>query len=133
MSQGRQLGDSERAAVLEVREAVWRAWFAGDYDRLEKLVPADLITIEPGSDTFGTRASNVDGSRRSAASGTKLTRLAFPRTEFQAYGQTVILYTTYELDLTTGGKTRTERGAATEIFVRQRDGWVNTGWQLAPR
>lgn len=53
--------------------------------------------------------------------------------EFQAYGQTVILYTTYELDLTTGGKTRTERGAATEICVRQRDGWVNTGWQLAPR
>jgi Domain of unknown function (DUF4440) len=133
MSQGRQLGDSERAEVLEAREAVWRAWFAGDIDRLEKLVPAELITIEPGADTFGTRASNVDGSRRSAASGRKLTRLVFPRTEFQVYGQTVILYTTYELDLTTGGKTRTERGAATEIFVRQHDRWVNTGWQLAPR
>jgi ketosteroid isomerase-like protein len=132
MSQRRQLGDSDRTAVLEAREAVWRAWFAGDIDRLEKLVPAELITIEPGSDTFGTRASNVEGSRRSAASGTKLTRLAFPRTEFQAYGHTVILYTTYELDLTTGGKTRTERGAATEIFVRHGDGWVNTGWQLAP-
>jgi len=37
------------------------------------------------------------------------------------------------MDLVTGGSTKTERGAATEVFVQQPDGrWVNTGWQLAP-
>jgi hypothetical protein len=132
MSQLRQLGDAERAEVLAAREAVWRAWFAGDTVRLTKLVPPELITLDD-SDEFGSRASNLDGSRGFAASGGTLTRLVFPRTEFQAYGRTVILYTTYEMDLTHGGKTRTDRGVATEVFVRQNGQWVNTGWQLARR
>ena len=100
--------------------------------RLTKLVPPELITLED-SDEFGSRASTIEGSRRFAASGGKLTRLVFPRTEFQSYGQTVILYTTYEMDVTTGGKTHTDRGVATEVFVRQNGQWMNTGWQLARR
>lgn len=131
-SQYHPLGAADRAKLLEAREAVWRAWFAGDTAALSKLVPPELITIDPGSDTFGTQASNLDGARGFAASGGKLARLVFPRTELQAYGNTVILYTTYEMDLVTGGKTSTERGAATEIFVRQGGRWINTGWQLAP-
>jgi hypothetical protein len=132
MNAPRQLGDDERKTLFEAREAVWRAWFAGDTGALRTLLPPELITIEQGSGTFGTFTSNVDASRRFAASGGKLTRLVFPRTEIQAYGATAILYTTYELDRVSNGATTTERGAATEIFV-QRDGrWVNTGWQLAP-
>ena len=127
-----RLSDADRAALFAARDAVWHAWFAGDTAALLKLVPPELITIDPGSDTFGTRASNLDGSRGFAASGGKLARLVFPRTELQAYGNTVILYTTYEMDLVTGGKTSTERGVATEIFVRQDGRWLNTGWQLAP-
>jgi ketosteroid isomerase-like protein len=132
MSQPRRLGNAERAELLVAREAVWRAWFAGDTDRLATLVPPELITLDD-SDEFGSRASTIDGSRRFAASGGTLTRLVFPRTEVQAYGQTVILYTTYEMDVTNGGKTRTDRGVATEVFVRQNGQWVNTGWQLARR
>ena len=132
MSRTGRLGNEDRTALLKAREAVWRAWFAGDTATLSSLVPPELITIDPGSDKFGSLASNLDGSRGFAASGGKLARLVFPRTEFQVYGNTVILYTTYEMDLVTGGKTQTERGAATEIFVRQGDRWINTGWQLAP-
>jgi hypothetical protein len=127
-----RLDDKERAHLLAAREAVWRAWFAGDGAALSKLVPPELITIDPGSDTFGTRMTNIENSRGFAASGGKLARLVFPRTEIQAYGNTAILYTTYEMDLVTGGKTSTERGSATEIFVDQDGRWVNTGWQLAP-
>ena len=130
-SQLRQLDDGERKALLTAREAVWRAWFAGDTNALGKLVPPELITLDPGSDTFGTRASNLEGSRGFAASGGKLARLVFPRTELQAYGSTVILYTTYEMDLVADGKTTTQRGVATEVFVNQNGEWVNTGWQLA--
>ena len=131
MSRPRQVGEAERKEILAAREAVWRAWFAGDAAALTKLVPPELVTIDPGG-TFGTLASNLDGSRGFAASGGKLARLVFPRTEFQAYGNTVVLYTTYEMDLVTGGEKRTERGAATEVFVQQDGRWVNTGWQLAP-
>ena len=131
-SQFHRLGKKERDELLAAREAVWRAWFAGDEASLSKLVPAELVTIDPGSDKFGTRASNLEGSRGFAASGGKLARLVFPQTEIQAYGNTAILYTTYEMDLVMGGKTTTERGAATEIFVQHDGGWVNAGWQLAP-
>jgi ketosteroid isomerase-like protein len=132
MTQLRALDGDDRKALLSAREAVWRAWFAGDTAALSALVPPELVTIEPESGAFGTLASTVEGSRRFAASGGKLARLVFPRTEIQAYGATAILYTTYELDLVADGKTTTQRGAATEVFV-QRDGrWINTGWQLAP-
>jgi ketosteroid isomerase-like protein len=130
-SESRELDEGERKAVLTAREAVWRAWFAGDTDALTKLLPPELVTVESRGD-FGTLASNLEGARGFAGSGGKLTRLEFPRTEFQAYGNTVILYTTYEMDLQAGGKTNTQRGVATEVFVERDGHWLNTGWQLAP-
>ena len=131
MSQFRPLTHEERAPLLAAREAVWRAWYAGDTAALQKLVPAELITLGSGADAFGTRTSVLQWSKRFAATGVKLTRLAFPRTELQAYGSTVILYTSYELDLERGGRTRTERGVATEVFVMREGRWLNTGWQIA--
>ena len=131
MSRRQGLSDSDKKALFVAREAVWRAWFAGDTAALSKLVPPELITIDPGSDTFGTHTSNLAGSRGFAGSGGKLLRLVFPRTEIQAYGNTVILYTTYEMELHAGGKPTTERGVATEVFVRRDGEWINTGWQLA--
>jgi len=128
-----ELGDEERTALLAARDAVWRAWFAGDTTALAALVPPELVTIESSANMFGTHDSTLAGSRGFAASGAKLTRLVFPRTEFQAYGNTAILYTTYEMDIRSdAGPARTVRGAATEVFVQQNGRWLNTGWQLAP-
>ena len=128
------LGEDEKKDLLAVREAVWRDWFAGNTGGLGRVLAPELITIEHGSGSFGSLKSNLDASRGFAASGGKLTRLVFPRTEFQAYGATVILYTTFEMDLVgADGKSQTEQGAATEVFVRQPGGgWSHTGWQLAP-
>jgi hypothetical protein len=131
-SQRRQLDESERAELMKAREAVWRGWFAGDEAALRKLLPPELITIEPGSEKFGSFTSTMEGSRGFAAGGGKLTRLAFPTTEIQVYGNTAILYTSFEMDLATGGHTQTERGMATEVFVFRNGQWLNTGWQLAP-
>jgi len=133
MSQYRRLGDDERKSLLTARAAVWHAWFAGDQKALTKLLPPELVTISPDpARPIGTRDSELAGSREFAAAGGKLTRLAFPTTEIQAYGNTAVIYTSYEMTLQSGGDTRTERGMATEVFV-QRDGqWLNTGWQLAP-
>lgn len=132
IAQPQRLSEDDRTALLKVREAVWRAWFAGDTAALTSLLASELITIDSGSTDFGTLASNLAGARGFAASGGKLTRLVFPRTEFQAYGATAILYTTYELDLLADGKTTTRRGTATEMFVRREGKWMHTGWQLAP-
>ena len=132
MSRPRRLGDEDRAAVLAVRESVWRNWFGGDTESLRRVLPPELITLESRRE-FGTLESTLAESRAFAESGATLVRLAFPRTDFQVYGATVILYTSYDMDLAAGGVTRTERGVATEVFVRQADGsWLHTGWQLAP-
>jgi hypothetical protein len=130
-SQRRMLDPRERTALLEARAGVWHAWFGGDQAMLTKLLPPELITIEPGSTTFGTLTSTLDGARGFAAGGGTLTRLAFPSTEIQVYGNTAILYTSYEMDLITSGQTRTDRGMATEVFVLSDGRWLNTGWQLA--
>jgi ketosteroid isomerase-like protein len=131
MSQRRLLGTDERASLMRAREAVWRAFFAGDRAALMSLLPPELITIEPNSAAFGTRTSTLEGSRSFAAAGGKLTRLVFPSTEIQVYGNTAILYTSYEMDLQSGGQTRRESGMATEVFVHKDGQWLNTGWQLA--
>jgi len=34
--------------LLQVREAVWRAWFAGDVTSLKELVPVETIVISGG-------------------------------------------------------------------------------------
>ena len=132
MSEFRPLDDESKKALLTAREAVWRAWYAGDTAALRKLLPPELITLGPGENGWGVRDWIVDASADYVKRGGKLTRLEFPRTEIQAYGNTAIIYTSYQLDLNEGGKPRTERGKATEIFVRQGDQWLNTGWQLAP-
>jgi hypothetical protein len=131
-SELRPLGGNERKELLAAREAVWRAWFSGDTKQLTSMLPPELITIEESGD-FGKLDTNLKGSREFASRGGKLTRIAFPTTEIQAYGSTAILYTTYEADVLADGKTNTMRGAATEVFVRRNGKWMNTGWQLAPR
>jgi hypothetical protein len=131
MSERRLLDGEERAALMKAREAVWRAWFAGDRDALVTLLPPELITIE-SSGSLGTLESTITASRGFAASGGTLVRLAFPTTEIQVYGNTAILYTSYEMDLRSGGQTHGERGMATEVFVWKNGHWLNTGWQLAP-
>lgn len=131
MSASRRLGEDERASLMAAREAVWRAWFAGHQARLTQLLPPELITIEPDG-KLGTLESTLAGSRGFAASGGKLTRLEFPSTEIQVYGNTAILYTSYVMDLQNGGQSHTERGMATEVFLQRDGNWLNTGWQLAP-
>jgi hypothetical protein len=74
----------------------------------------------------------VNASLGFAKSGGKLRSLMFPRTEFQAYCNTVIIYTTFALETEHNGKVEKEAGKAIEIFVRRGGDWLNTGWQLAP-
>jgi hypothetical protein len=110
---------------------VWRAWYGGDQAALMKLLPPELITLGDGND-FGTRDPIVNASLAFAKSGGRLRSLAFPRTDFQAYGNTAILYTTYALETERDGKVQKEAGKATEVFVHRGGQWLNTGWQLAP-
>lgn len=132
MSELRTLNEAARKSLLTAREAVWRAWYGGDTKALEALLPPELVTLGPGESGWGVRDGIIAASARFANNGGKLTRLEFPRTEIQVYGNTAIIYTSYLLDVAEDGKTRTEKGKATEVFVHRDGQWVNSGWQLAP-
>ena len=130
MQQPQPLSDALRQSLLTAREAVWRAFFANDHAALEKLIPEDLITIEPEGGNFGNRAAVLAGAAQMAQSGTKLTRLEFPKTEIQLYGNSAIIYSTYLYELEKDGRRTPFSGRVTEIFVFRKGQWVNPGWHM---
>jgi hypothetical protein len=130
MSQPRTITPEIRERILAAREAVWKAWFANDRALLDKLIPEEAIAIDSGEESWSNRAAILDGAKRFAESGGKLVRLEFPKTEIQAYGNTVIIYTTYVFETEVNGKRTTQSGRGTEMFVRRGDDLVNVGWHL---
>jgi ketosteroid isomerase-like protein len=131
MAAPRQLGDQMKKRLLDAREAVWRAYFAGDRATLEKLIPDETIAIDPGGDpNWSGRKQILDGAVEFAKSGGKLVKLEFPRTEIQTYGMTAVVYSTYSYELEAGGKRTTNTGRVTEVFVLRNGQWVNPGWHM---
>ena len=130
MSQPRNVTPDIRERILAKREAVWRAWFANDRATLEKMIPAEAIAINDGEETWSDRAAIFASAKAFADGGGKLVRLEFPKTEIQAYGNTVLIYTTYVYEVEMNGKRSTSSGRGTEMFVRRGDELVNVGWHL---
>ena len=126
----RTLSDNEKKHLLDAREAVWRAYFAGDRAALEKLLPEELVTIEAFGGEWGNRQAVLESSARFAADGGKLVRLEFPKTEIQAYGYTAIVYSTYAYEIEQGGKRSANSGRVTEVFVYRNGAWVNPSWHM---
>lgn len=117
-----------RRELLQAREAVWRAWFANDQEKLDWMIPAETIAINAGEEAWQNREAVLAGARAFAASGGRLVRLEYPRTEVRLYGDVAILYTTYLFETETGGERQVVSGRGTEIFVRRDGRWVNPGW-----
>jgi len=128
MSQPRTITPEIRERILQKREAVWKAWFANDRATLEKVIPEEAIAI--GDEGWSDRAAIFASAKSFADRGGKLVKLEFPKTEIQAYGNTVIIYTTYVYEIDVDGKRSTSKGRGTEMFVRRGDELVNVGWHL---
>jgi len=127
VSMPQPVGESAKQSLLKAREAVWRAFFANDREALEKLIPDELITIEPHGNEFGHRAMVLAAAEQTAKSGVKLAKLEFPSTEIQAYGNTAIIYSTYLYELEKDGQRKQSSGRVTEVFVQRQGRWVNPG------
>lgn len=131
MGASRQIGGEMKKRLLDAREAVWRAYFAGDRATLEKLIPEETIAIEPvGGPNWSGRQNILEGSVEFAKSGSKLIKLEFPKTEIQLYGMTAVIYSNYSYELEMGGQRRTNTGRVTEVFVLRDGQWVNPGWHM---
>jgi hypothetical protein len=116
--------------LLAVREAAWRAYFAGDEAALGAVLPAEFIGLDMGPGPFGDRAKTLADSRAFHAGGGRLVSLEFPETRAQRHGDVVVLYGRFEVVLETGGEQQTLRGRLTEVFVRRDGRWLHPGWHL---
>jgi ketosteroid isomerase-like protein len=130
MANLRPLGDQMKRRLLDAREAVWRAYFAGDRATLERLIPEETIAIDPGGDAWSNRQAILDGAVQFAKSGGKLVKLEFPKTEIQVFGFTAVVYSNYAYELESGGQTINQSGRVTEFFVLRKGQWVNPGWHM---
>lgn len=126
----RPLPNQMKQRLLAAREAVWRAFFAGDRATLEKLIPEETIAIEAGDNNWSNRQSILDGAERFAKSGGKLIKLEFPKTEIQLYGLTAVVYSNYVYELESSGQRINQSGRVTEVFVLRKGEWVNPGWHM---
>lgn len=114
--------------LLQTREAVWRAWFAGDVATLQKLVPRETIVISSGERKWKNQTDVIKGAEAFHAKGGRLVRLEFPRTEVQHFGSVAVTYSQYVIEIEEGGKRSVTSGRATEIFVLRNGHWINPGW-----
>jgi ketosteroid isomerase-like protein len=114
--------------LLHAREAVWRAWFAGDTKTLEELVPPDTIVMSGGETQWKHQSDVLRSSTEFHAKGGKLMRLEFPRTEVQHFGDVAVVWSSYLLETEIDGKRSSGASRVTEIFVWQNGHWTNPGW-----
>ena len=119
---------NDQAELLKAREAVWRSWFANDTKALEALVPPNTIVISSGEEKWKHQADILQSAADFHAKGGKLTRLEFPRTEIQRFGDVAITYSQYLYETELDGKRSLTSGRVTEIFVLRNGKWTNPGW-----
>jgi len=127
-SESDKVSADRRAELLKAREAVWRAWFGNDQAALEKVLPDDTIGINNGEEKWQTTAEVLKSAADSAAAGTHLVRLEFPRTEIQKFGDVAVLYSLWTTDTETNGQHTISSGRSTEVFVFRHGRWLNIGW-----
>jgi hypothetical protein len=121
---------NEDAEILRLREAAWRAWFSADEAALRRILPTDFIGIGMKAGPLATLGKAIEDSRAFHATGARLAKLEFPETQFQRYGDVVILYGRYRIAVEAAGKQETTQGRLTEMFLKRNGVWVHTGWHL---
>lgn len=121
---------AELKALEAIRKDVWVNWFTGDTAALRRVLPPELIAISPDGTPWQTLQQTLDGSANFKATGNRLLSVAFVGTTVHRFDAVVVMFSQYEVETERAGKRSTQRGRATEVFVRKDGRWVHTSWHL---
>lgn len=122
------VGAVTRAQLERARDGVWRAWFASDSAALSQLLPAAVAAGSPGD--WESRQATLAAARRFVKGAGRLIDARFDSTHIRLRGDVAVLQSRYTLVLEQAGSRSTQRGIATEIFVREHGRWTNPFWYL---
>ena len=125
-----KLAGAELAALEAVREAVWVDWFSGDTAALRTVLGPELVAIAAGVPHWHSLEQSLAASADFKASGGKLVSVSFDSTLTHRFGATVVMFSHYAVVTESSGKRQTQRGRATEVFVRSNGRWLHTSWHL---
>jgi ketosteroid isomerase-like protein len=124
------LPPTDLAQLEAVRKDVWVQWFAGDTAALRTLLGPELIAISPESPNYQSLEATLAGSAGFKATGAILKSVRFENTKIHRFGDVVVMFSHYTIELDKSGQRSSERGRATEVFVRHNGRWVHTSWHL---
>ena len=115
---------SERTELVAARDAVWKAWFAGDSARLVELLPERMVGM--GQD----RAAIIADAVAFRQAGGRLDSIAFADDEIVVRDGMAVVYARYRVHTTMREQRDSMVGTAIELFVRQDGRWINPSWHL---
>lgn len=121
---------TELRALEAIRKDVWVHWFTGDTAGLHRVLPPELIAISPDGSPWQTLQQTLDGSVKFKAAGNSLVSVAFEGTTVHRFDSVVVMFSQYVVVTERAGQRSTQRGRATEVFVRKDGRWVHTSWHL---
>lgn len=120
-----------RAELVQARDVVWRSWFAGDSQTLDRVL-AGALAAGDDKDGWSDRKEAIAESREFAKGGGRLVDLTFDSTAIQLHGNVAVMTARYRYVTADGAGTQnTTRGYAVEIFVREKGAWTHPFWHLA--
>lgn len=119
---------AELSALRTIRHEVWVNWFSGDTTALRRVLGPELVAISPGS--WQSLPESLAGSAGFKAGGGRLVSVGFEGEQVHRFGDVVVMFSRYRVVTERGGKSSTQAGRATEVFVRAGSRWVHTSWHL---
>lgn len=121
---------AELATLDRIRKDVWVNWFAGDTAALRRVLTPELVAISPDVPHWQDLEQTLAASAGFKAGGGRLLSVDFDSTTVHRFGDVVVMFSHYRLALMHDGQRATQKGRATEVFVRHRGQWLHTSWQL---